>query len=64
MRSLKFLTVVLLIALVSLGVSASAFGTDKTHWMKDVSPVNITYKVNGVTYVVQHCQSEPGFHCE
>ena len=44
--------------------SASAFGTDKTHWMKDVSPVNITYKVNGITYLVQHCQSEPGFHCE
>lgn len=45
-------------------LSASAFGTDKTHWMKDVSPVNITYKVNGITYLVQHCQSEPGFHCE
>lgn len=45
-------------------LSASAFGTDKTHWMKDVSPVNITYKVNGVTYLVQHCQSSPGFHCE
>ncbi len=45
-------------------LSASAFGTDKAHWMKDVSPVNITYKVNGVTYLVQHCQSEPGFHCE
>lgn len=45
-------------------LSASAFGTDKTHWMKDVSPVNITYKVDGITYLVQHCQSEPGFHCE
>ncbi len=45
-------------------LSQSAFSTKRDHWMKDESPVNITYKVNGVTYLTQHCQSEPGFTCE
>lgn len=45
-------------------LSASAFSSSKTHWMKETSPVDITYKVDGTTYVVQNCQSTPGFHCE
>jgi len=45
-------------------LSASAVGTRKTHWMKDDFDVHITYKVDGETYIVQHCQSSPGFHCE
>ena len=42
---------------------STAFSS-KTHWMKETSPVYITYKVNGTTYVVQNCQSTPGFYCE